>query len=94
MDIHAGGIETSLMLKNFSELVDINLARRLKSSLTTLEELRIWQCGGQMAKDITPLGCCGNPSEIDIDKAHEFEDEIVDGIAQVIYSLIKKVPEE
>lgn len=71
-DIHAGGFETSLMLVDFKELVDENRARTLKSSMTTLELLRKWQSGGEQAKEVTPLGYCGDPSDISLEDAEKF----------------------
>jgi creatinine amidohydrolase len=89
LDIHAGGSETSLMVKNFSELVNIDLARSLKSSLTTLDGLKIWQQGGEKAKEVTPLGYCGNPSEIDLEKANAFEKRMIKEIPQMIFDFLK-----
>jgi len=88
-DLHAGGSETSLMVNDFPELVDINLAYRLESSRTTFEGLKIWQQGGEKAKEITPLGYCGNPSEIDLEAAKAFEERTIEGVSQVIYEFLK-----
>lgn len=44
----------------------------------------IWQQGGERAKEITPLGYCGNPSEIDLDMADRFEQEMIKGISDII----------
>lgn len=84
LDIHAGGSETSLMLRNFPGLVDFEKAKTLGSSYTTYEGLGIWQQGGERAKEITPLGYCGNPSEIDLDMADRFEQEMIKGISDII----------
>ncbi len=88
-DLHAGGSETSLMIKNFPELVNIELAKRLESSKTTIEGLNIWRKGGQKAKEITPLGYCGNPSEIDLEKAEKREKWTSEEIAKLILKKIK-----
>jgi len=88
-DLHAGGSETSLMVNHFPELVDIDLARRLKSSLTTLQGLKTWREGEDKAKEITPLGYCGNPSEIDLEGARLFEEEMIEGVSKVIYNFLK-----
>jgi creatinine amidohydrolase len=90
LDIHAGGSETSLMVKNFSELVNIDLARSLKSSLTTLDGLKIWRQGGKKAREVTPLGYCGNPSEIDLEKANEFEKRTSKDIPQIIFDFLNR----
>ena len=89
LDIHAGGFETSLMLNYFPELVDIDLARSLKSSFTTFEGLKIWQKGGEKAREVTPLGYCGNPSEIDLKKAKASEEGMIKDIIQIILNFMK-----
>lgn len=89
LDIHAGGFETSLMVKDFPSLVDIDTATKLEPSYTTFEQLRIWQQGGEKAKEITPLGYCGSPSEINLEKAKIFEEEIIRDIPKIIFEFIK-----
>jgi len=84
-DIHAGGFETSIMAKNFPGLVDMDLALMLESSCTTFEQLKIWQQGGEKAKEITPLGYCGNPSKADAKNAQIYEEEMIKNIPQVLY---------
>ena len=84
MDIHAGGPETSLMLNDFPEMVDIKMAKSLKSSMTTSEKLSAWQQGGKTARDITPLGYCGDPSEIDLEGASLYVRQTVEDISDLI----------
>ncbi|WP_273320104.1 creatininase family protein [Vallitalea guaymasensis] len=85
IDIHAGGFETSLMLIDFKELVDEDKARKLKSSKTTFQDLRKWQQGGESAKEVTPLGYCGNPSNINLKDATGF----IKGFSDITARLIK-----
>lgn len=90
IDIHAGGFETSMMVKDFPGLVDIELARTLGSSRTTWEGLKVWQQGEEKAREITPLGYCGNPSDICIDAAKAFENEIAETIPGAISDFLKQ----
>jgi creatinine amidohydrolase len=78
------------MVNDFPELVDIHLAYRLESSRTTLEGLKIWQRGGEKAKEITPLGYCGNPSEIDLEAAKAFEERMIEEISKIISEFLKR----
>ncbi len=89
-DLHAGGSETSLMLKNFPDLVNVDMARTLKSSRTTLEGLKVWRHGGEKAREITPLGYCGDPSNIDLERAKAFEEEMIEGVAKRICDFLNK----
>lgn len=84
MDIHAGGTETSLMLNEFPDMVDIKLAKNLNSSMTTAEGLSDWQKGGATARSITPHGYCGNPSDIDLKAAAMYMERSVEDITELI----------
>jgi creatinine amidohydrolase len=90
LDLHAGGLETSLMVNDFPELVNVDLARELKSSLTTFQDLKIWQQGGEKAREITPLGYCGNPSEIDLKAAETFGSEMARDVSKIICNILKR----
>ena len=74
-DIHAGGPETSSMIVQHKDLVDLNKAKKLRSSKTTYNLFRKWIQGGDEVKEITPLGYCGDPSNINIEEAEkDFKD--------------------
>lgn len=90
MDIHAGGFETSMMLKDFPELVDEALARTLESSRTTMEGLKVWAQGGEKAREVTPLGYCGNPSDINLDQVDAFNCSMAVSIAKAIHQSLGK----
>jgi creatinine amidohydrolase len=84
LDVHAGSFETSLMLLEYDELVDEELARKLESSRTTLELLRKWQNGGSEAIEVTPLGYCGEPANIDLKSVGSFIDNFSKSAAKLI----------
>lgn len=90
VDIHAGGWETSEMIRNFPELVDMDLVlHHLKSSYTTADQLKVWAKGGRKAREITPLGYCGNPSEINIKSAENTERSMCKEIPEIICEFLK-----
>jgi creatinine amidohydrolase len=89
-DIHAGGFETSLMLAEYKDLVNEELAKKLTSSKTTLELLRKWQKGGLDAKEVTPLGYCGDPSNINLDNALRFINDFAKNTAKLIKASLDK----
>lgn len=88
-DIHAGGFETSCMLLDFKELVNEELARKLESSKTTFDMIGEWQKGGAEGRAVTPLGYCGNPSNIDLEDAEKFTNWSAKSAASLIISSIK-----
>jgi creatinine amidohydrolase len=89
LDIHAGGFETSVMLLEFKELVNEEVAKTLESSKTTYDLLSKWQKGGIEGREVTPLGYCGDPSNINLKEAKEFIDEFSKVSADVIVNSIK-----
>lgn len=68
IDIHAGAIETSWMALSYNKLVNTEKAKTLKATNLTFTDLKQWLNGGEVAKSMTPLGYCGNPSNIDLKK--------------------------
>ncbi len=90
VDIHAGGFETSCMLLDFKDLVNEQLARKLESSKTTFELLKKWQNGGTEGREVTPLGYCGDPSNIDLEDAKAFTDYFVKSSVKLIINTKRK----
>ncbi|MDO9492215.1 creatininase family protein [Acetobacterium sp.] len=84
IDIHAGATETSWMALSYNKLVDIEKAKTLKPTNLTISDLKAWLMGGEFAKSMTPLGYCGNPSNIDLEKIKIMEDIIAEKYASAI----------
>lgn len=61
-EIHAGAIETGLMLDHFADLVNTSLAQTLPPTRLTYADLPAWQQGGQAARALTPQGYFGAPA--------------------------------
>lgn len=89
LDIHAGSFETSLMIDQFPDLVDVEKARNLVTSRTSIEGLKIWLKGGEKAREITPLGYLGDPSVLDVQAARESNSRMVDSIVRAIFKVLK-----
>jgi creatinine amidohydrolase len=90
LDIHAGAFETSLMVDQFPDLVDIEKAQSLSSSQTTTEGLKTWLKGGLKAREVTPLGYLGDPSAIDAQAANTSNAKMVNEIVKAIYATLGK----
>jgi creatinine amidohydrolase len=91
IDVHAGAFETSWMIRNFKELVNIPLAHTLEPSYTTQRDLMQWTKGGECAKKITPLGYCGNPADIDLEKINVFEKNAIEVFSQSILDFLNQI---
>lgn len=61
-DIHAGAFETAVMSYFWSELVDLEKAKTLKSASLDNDGLGKWLMGGEETKKVVPLGYAGNPA--------------------------------
>lgn len=72
------------MLLEFKDLVNEELARKLESSKTSFELLRKWQKGGAEGREVTPLGYCGDPSDINLEDAKAFTEMFVKSAADLI----------
>jgi creatinine amidohydrolase len=72
LQIHAGAIETSIMMHYFPEQVNAELAKTLKSTDLTFEDLLEWRKGWSDSRKMTPLGYFGDPASFDpwIGKKH------------------------
>jgi creatinine amidohydrolase len=90
LDLHAGGFETSYMLLEFRELADEEKARSLKSSETDLEKFKVWRRGGERAREVTPLGYCGDPSNIDLENIRSYIDRFSKASAKLIAASLRK----
>ena len=65
LEIHAESFETGLMAAYFPDHVDTALAKTLKSTNLTVEDLMVWAKGGDEARKVTPLGYFGDPAGFD-----------------------------
>lgn len=88
IDIHAGAAETSWMLLDYKELVGTDIAKQMKSTNLSMAELQTWLHGGDKAKEITPLGYCGNPAGIDLEAIRVVEQEIVEAFASYMCKML------
>jgi len=89
LDIHAGGRETGVMLHYFPEQVNKELARTLKPTSLTLQDLTTWDQGWDDARRITPLGYFGDPASFDPEAGRQRTETSVRGMADLIETFLK-----
>lgn len=61
-DIHGGAFETAVVHHFCPEQVDLEQAKALPSTSLTMEDLEQWLQGGEVMKELLPLGYAGNPA--------------------------------
>ena len=89
LEIHAESFETGLMAAYFPDHVDTELARTLKSTDLTVEDLMVWAKGWDEAKRVTPLGYFGDPSSFDPKAARAELERHTMSIATLIVRFLK-----
>lgn len=87
-DFHAGADETSWMLLEYPDLVDINIAKTLPSTKANFADIKKWLLGGEAAKEITPNGYLGNPANINVDAIKSIEKQIVYAYTNCIKNML------
>lgn len=89
-DIHAGACETADMQFYYPQLVKIDIAKSLKSTSLTMEQLTQWSSGGEATKELVPLGYAGAPSDYEKEQlTQDFIDYLSDFAAQNIVASLK-----
>jgi creatinine amidohydrolase len=90
LDVHAGTGETGMMVHYFPEQVDVELAKTLKPTNLTTQDLLEWDQSWNDARRITPLGYFGDPASFDPEVSHQRLESYVESVANLIESFMKK----
>ena len=90
LDIHAGTGETGMMVHYFPEQVNVELAKTLKSTNLTTQDLIEWDQSWADAKRMTPLGYFGDPASFNPDVGRQKMEDTVKSLADLIESFMKK----
>ena len=89
LEIHAESFETGLMAAYFPDHVDTEVAKTLKSTDLTLEDLMVWANGGDKARKVTPLGYFGDPASFDKEAAKSLIEDHARDTAELIEAFLK-----
>jgi creatinine amidohydrolase len=89
LDVHAGQGETGLVAHYFPDQVNAEMARTLKPTNLTLQDLMEWDQSWNDAKRITPLGYFGDPSSFDPEASRQRMEGFVKNVAKLIENFLK-----
>lgn len=91
-EIHAGAIETGMMLEYFPEMVNTDLARGLAPTRLTYDDVPQWQQGGAATREMMPLGYFGAPAnyENDRDQVSQYFRALPEMYAEAIAGALSK----
>jgi len=90
VDIHAGSLETGIMMRYFPEQVDAELARKLKRTELTYRDLKVLGTGdSDEIRKLIPGGYFGDPASYDVEAAERFIESTAGDLANLLESFIQ-----
>jgi creatinine amidohydrolase len=90
VDMHAGSLETGIMAAYYPDDVDAGLARTLKDSELTGEDLRALGQSDEVIRKTIPHGYFGNPAGYDTAAARRFVEDYALDLANTISGFLRK----
>jgi creatinine amidohydrolase len=90
VDLHAGSFETGVMAKYFPQMVDVKLAKELKRTELTFDDLKVLGERNEATRKLIPNGYFGNPAAYDVDLAGKGIEAGVKSTADCIERYLKK----
>jgi len=89
LNIHAAAIETGIMVNYFPDQVNVELARTLKPTGLTIDDIMVWMRGGSNARQMTPLGYFGDPASFAPEAGRQLMESGARSMANLIEIFIK-----
>ena len=89
VDAHAGSMETGIMMQYFPEQVNAKLARSLKSTELTRDDLKSLTQPPSEIRNKIPLGYFGNPAAFDMNAAKQLVERNAIDFAGLIQKLLE-----
>jgi creatinine amidohydrolase len=89
LDLHAGSLETGLMLNYFPDQVKSDIVRSLEPTRFTIDDLKAIRNGGNEARRLISRGYFGDPSRFDLESSRKYLEGRARDFAAAIESLLK-----
>jgi creatinine amidohydrolase len=90
VDLHAGSLETGIMLHYFPEQVDAELAKKLKVTELTYDDLRGIGRSDEETRRLIPQGYFGDPARFDTEAARQYIEAFARSYADTIESYLNR----
>jgi creatinine amidohydrolase/Fe(II)-dependent formamide hydrolase-like protein len=90
VDIHAGSMETAIMMKYFPKHVKAALAKKLPRTEITLEDLKNLGKSDEVTREMIPDGYFGDPASYDTDAAERHIKAHIKATADCIEGYLKR----
>jgi creatinine amidohydrolase len=89
LDLHAGSLETGIMLNYFPEQVNAGLARSLEATKFTIEDLKAVRNGGSQVREKLTAGYFGDPAGYDLEASRLYLESRAHDFARAIENSVK-----
>ena len=90
IDVHAGSMETAVIAKYFPDHVNTALAKKLKRTKLTIDDLKVLGGTGKTTRKLIPGGYFGNPAGYPAVEVEKHINAEVKSAADVILGYLKK----
>ena len=90
IDVHAGSMETAVIAKYFPDHVNTALAKKLKRTKLTIDDLKVLGGTGKTTRKLIPDGYFGNPAGYPAVEVEKHINAEVKSAADVILGYLKK----
>jgi creatinine amidohydrolase len=90
VDLHAGSLETGIMLNYFPAQVDAELVKKLKGTELTYDDLKVLGRSESEVREAIPLGYFGDPASFDLEASRRFVEDNCRDLANLIDDFIKR----
>jgi creatinine amidohydrolase len=84
LDVHAGSMETAVMMRYFPEGLDAGAIRNLEPTKLTGEDLRDLGKSEELTRALVPDGYFGDPAAYDVEAAEAYVNAVVASYAETI----------
>jgi creatinine amidohydrolase len=89
LDLHAGALETGMMLNYFPEQVKKEMLKSLEPTKFTIEDLKAVRHGGGLVRKYLPSGYFGAPADFDLESSQQYTEGRARDFAIGIESVLK-----
>jgi creatinine amidohydrolase len=89
VDLHAGSLETGIMLAYYPEQVNAALAKTLKATELTYDDLRALGRSDAETRKLIPQGYFGNPADFNVEAARRYVEDSALACAAAIERYVK-----
>jgi creatinine amidohydrolase len=89
LDLHAGALETGMMLNYFPQQVKVDMVKKLEPTQITIQDLKAIRHGGSEVRKSIPAGYFGAPASYDLESSRLYTESRAREFANAIESVLQ-----